>query len=100
MYTNIENRCDIAQNTLELRHVAPTAPDQLDCFPFKGKDPFILEECPHVYFIGNQPQFETRLVERSDGHTRIICLPEFSKTKQLVLLNMKSLNVYVVVLDQ
>lgn len=33
------------------------------CYPFYQKDPFILEECPHVYFSGNAPSFESKLVK-------------------------------------
>lgn len=35
----------------------------VDCYPFYEKDPFVLNEAPHVYFIGNQPQFDTKLIE-------------------------------------
>ena len=27
----------------------------LDCYPYQDKDPFIMDECPDVYFSGNQP---------------------------------------------
>lgn len=26
-------------------------------YPYYDKDPFILKECPHVYFVGNQPEY-------------------------------------------
>lgn len=32
------------------------------CYPFYQKDPFILEECPHVYFSGNAPTFQSKIV--------------------------------------
>lgn len=31
-------------------------------YPFPDADPFILRQRPDVYFIGNQPEFETALV--------------------------------------
>lgn len=34
----------------------------LVCYPFFDKDPFVLSEAPHVYFIGNQPKFETKIL--------------------------------------
>lgn len=33
------------------------------CYPFTDKDPFYVETCPHVYFVGNQDKFETRLIK-------------------------------------
>jgi len=33
------------------------------CYPFTDKDPFVLESCPHVYFVGNQDKYETRLID-------------------------------------
>lgn len=49
--------------TLRWRHLAPTAPDTLSCYPFASDDPFVLQECPHAYVVGNQPEFATRLLE-------------------------------------
>jgi hypothetical protein len=31
-------------------------------YPFPDADPFILHHRPDVYFLGNQPEFETALV--------------------------------------
>lgn len=33
------------------------------CYPFYQKDPFILEESPHVYFSGNAPTFGSKLIK-------------------------------------
>lgn len=44
-------------------HLAPTAPDTLRTYPFKESDPFIIEDIPHIYFIGNQPKFATTMIE-------------------------------------
>lgn len=33
------------------------------CYPFYQKDPFILEECPHVYFSGNAPNFQSKVIK-------------------------------------
>lgn len=33
------------------------------CYPFTDRDPFLIESCPHVYFIGNQDKFDTRLIK-------------------------------------
>lgn len=33
------------------------------CYPFIDSDPFILDRCPAVYFVGNQPAFATRVLQ-------------------------------------
>jgi DNA polymerase delta subunit 2 len=81
--------------TLMFNHMAPTGPDSLPTFPFKDKDPFVMEKTPHVYFAGNCDCFETKLLERQGMKTRLICVPSFSKTGQAVLLNLKSLDCIV-----
>ena len=52
----------MAEHCLRWRHLAPTAPDTLTCYPFHDRDPFILTATPHVFFVGNQPAFEARVV--------------------------------------
>jgi hypothetical protein len=39
-------------------------------YPFPDADPFILRQRPDVYFIGNQPEFETALVGGERGSAR------------------------------
>ncbi|KAG8962517.1 hypothetical protein FRC03_004155 [Tulasnella sp. 419] len=62
-YVEHEDRLALARSTLLWRHVAPTAPDTLWCYPFIQSDPFILTRSPHIYVIGNQPEFATDVVE-------------------------------------
>lgn len=33
------------------------------CYPFTDRDPFFIETCPHVYFVGNQDKYETSLIK-------------------------------------
>ncbi|KAG2422561.1 hypothetical protein HXX76_015941 [Chlamydomonas incerta] len=66
-YCGLRDRLDLMQRTLACRHLAPTAPDTLTCYPFTDDDPFILASTPHVYFVGNQPEFATRLVVLQHG---------------------------------
>ena len=35
----------------------------LGCYPFQDRDPFVLEETPHIFFAGNQPEYASRLVQ-------------------------------------
>ncbi|GHJ84295.1 hypothetical protein NliqN6_0697 [Naganishia liquefaciens] len=89
-YLPSDDRLSMARRTLEWRHIAPTAPDTLWCFPFADKDPFIIERRPHVYFVGNQPEFKTSLVGDSGGWTRIVLLPKFADTGIVTLVNVNS----------
>ncbi|CAN8007826.1 unnamed protein product, partial [Ixodes pacificus] len=59
-FSNIDDPLDVLEKTLQWRHMAPTAPDTLSCYPFLDKDPFIVDACPHLYFVGNQDSYATR----------------------------------------
>ena len=64
------------------------------CYPFQDKDQFVVEECPHVFFIGNQPRFDTAVIEGPAGQqVRIIALPKFKETGEVVLLDTATLDV-------
>ena len=64
------------------------------CYPFQSDEPFVLEESPHVFFIGNQPAFGTTLVSGpSDQSVRLIAVPSFKDTGQVVLVSTDTLEV-------
>ena len=66
----------------------------LGSYPFQENDPFILRDCPHVYFVGNQPDFRTKVIEGPAGQSvRIISVPKFKETGTLVLLDAETLDV-------
>ncbi|ORY90030.1 DNA polymerase alpha/epsilon subunit B-domain-containing protein [Syncephalastrum racemosum] len=91
-YVDGDDRLQMAERCLHWRHIAPSAPDTLWCYPFQDDDPFLLEECPHVYFIGNQPRFEQRLAEGPDGQkVRVVLVPSFSETGCLALVDLVTL---------
>ncbi|RXK39940.1 DNA polymerase delta subunit 2 [Tremella mesenterica] len=89
-YIPSSGRLGMAKRTLEWRHVAPTAPDTLWIYPFPDADPFVIHHRPDVYIIGCQPEFETVIVG-DDSPTRIILVPGFVKTGQVVLLCLETL---------
>lgn len=49
------------ERTLLWKHMCPTAPDTLPVHPYSEKDPFIINHCPDIYFVGNTAEFETKL---------------------------------------
>ena len=51
-------RLQLAIATLEARHLAPTAPDTLYCYPYFSSDPFVLAATPHMYFSGKRHRSE------------------------------------------
>ncbi|KAI8974388.1 DNA polymerase alpha/epsilon subunit B-domain-containing protein [Pilobolus umbonatus] len=92
-YVESDDRLKMAEATVHWRHMAPTAPDTLWCYPFQDRDPFVMDKCPHIYFIGNQPQFEDRLVKGPHGQEiRVVLVPSFAETGILVLINLNNLD--------
>ncbi|KAJ9659216.1 DNA polymerase delta small subunit Cdc1 [Coniosporium apollinis] len=93
-YVAGEDRLDMMEHLLRWRCNAPTAPDTLWCYPFQMQDPLLIKDCPHVYFVGNQPRFETRVIDGPAGQlVRIIAVPKFRETGVLVLVDAETLGV-------
>lgn len=109
-----ESVLDLLQLLVASRHLAPSCPDTLGCYPFREKDPFVLDEIPHVLFAGNQQQFGTRVVRvvslDVNGHSetkdigvetrapclvRLVSVPSFEKTGQAVFIDVDSLECFV-----
>lgn len=92
-----DSTLEILERTLFWRHMAPTAPDTAYCFPFSKRDPFVLDQCPDVYFAADQDNFDTRLFEGDGGQkVRLISVPNFEKTKMFVMVNLRTLECEVV----
>lgn len=53
-----------------------------------------MTECPHLYFVGCQPSFGTKVITGPDGQmVRLIAVPSFSSTRELVLVDTDTLDV-------
>jgi DNA polymerase delta subunit 2 len=92
-------RLTLAESTLRWRHMAPTAPDTLWCHPYFSDDPFIINETPDIYVIGDQPRFQTKVVVDEDDDkrkSRVILVPRFADTGVMVLVNLRTLDVRTV----
>ena len=95
-----EGRLEALEQCLKWRCIAPTAPDTLWCYPFQEKDQFVIEECPHVFFVGNQPKFETTMIDGPVGQqVCLITIPSFHETGQVVLLDTETLECELVKID-
>lgn len=91
-YSNLEDTLEILQRNLEWGHIAPTAPDTLSCYPFYGEDPFMLTDCPHIFFAGNQPEFKYKLYKSAGGQeVLLVSVPRFCQTATAVLVNLATL---------
>lgn len=50
-----------------------------------------------MFFVGNQPEFKTSLLKGEDGQqARVVLIPKFSKTGQIVVVDLDTLDVEVV----
>eukprot|EP00891_Asterochloris_glomerata_P002214 jgi/Astpho2/2214/e_gw1.00040.61.1_t len=93
-YSAMEDRLAIMQSVLQWGHLVPTAPDTLTCYPFQQDDPFILEQAPHVFYVGNQPEFSAKIFKGNAGQSvLLISVPRFADSGILVLLNVRTLAV-------
>ncbi|CAD6503270.1 BgTH12-02937 [Blumeria graminis f. sp. triticale] len=96
-YLVIGDRLEILEALCRWRCCAPTAPDTLSSYPFQDDDPFVLESCPHVFIVGSQPKFETTLIEGPEGQSvRLIAVPKFSETGEIVLVDTETLETSVI----
>lgn len=98
--TNHSETVDILDQTLTWRHIVPSAPDSVSSYPFSSRDPFVIEEMPHIYFAGNQKSFNMKLREKDASKTRIISVPSFKLTQTCILVNLKNLKCEVVAFDE
>ncbi|XP_072410142.1 DNA polymerase delta subunit 2 [Chiloscyllium punctatum] len=91
-YSSMEDHLEILEWTLRIGHMSPTSPDTLGCYPFYMNDPFIFEECPHVYFCGNAPSFQSKILKGVEGQrVLLVAVPEFSTTQKACLVNLRTL---------
>lgn len=132
-----DTRLEIMHQMLRWRCSAPTAPDTLcmlqyipplfllsvfyslpfintnpqekkGCYPFQSDEPFVINETPHLFFVGNQPSFSTTVVqgqgegEGQDGEppiVRLITIPRFKETGEVVLVDLDDLTVEILKFD-
>ncbi|KAL2268614.1 hypothetical protein VTJ83DRAFT_3460 [Remersonia thermophila] len=93
-YIDNDDRLGMMEAMCRWRCSAPTAPDTLWSYPFQDDEPFTMKECPHLYFVGCQPEFGTKVIEGPQGQmVRLILVPSFAATKEVVLVDTETLDV-------
>jgi DNA polymerase delta subunit 2 len=116
-YVEGNDRLGMMEAMCRWRCVAPTAPDTLckfhtpfppycltnfftGSYPFQDDDPFVMNSCPHLFFVGSQPKFDTAMIEGPEGQmVRLIAVPKFADTGELVLVDSETLEVERVVIS-
>lgn len=93
---SVDETLEVMARMLHWQHIAPTAPDTLYCYPFVDKDPFVLDETPHVLFAGNQVGAGWRDVDVGEHTVKVVAVPRFCETGQIVLLHVDTLEVSTV----
>ncbi|KAK0651846.1 DNA polymerase alpha/epsilon subunit B-domain-containing protein [Cercophora newfieldiana] len=93
-YVPDNDRLGLMEAMCRWRCSAPTAPDTLWAYPFQNDEPFVMKECPHLYFVGCQPEFGTRVIQGPDGQmVRLIAVPSFAATREVVLVDTETLDI-------
>ncbi|XP_072760075.1 DNA polymerase delta subunit 2 [Anoplolepis gracilipes] len=88
---------DWLERTLLWRHMCPTAPDTLPVHPYSVKDPFIINYCPDIYFVGNTDNVETKLWKGEENQViRLICIPKFSSTNLAIMVDIETLDTEII----
>lgn len=91
---------EIMESNIKWQNFAPTAPDTLYCYPYDNFDPFVLvEELPHVYFVGNQKKFDTKKLEYEGKTVRLISVPSFQESGEIILLDLNTLDTEIVKIE-
>lgn len=97
-YSELTDSLEILDKTLQWGHLAPTAPDTLGCYPYYDVDPFIITECPHIIFSGNQEKLQHKIHKGPDGQrVLVLTVPRFCTTGTVAIVNTRTLEAYPIV---
>lgn len=102
LFTKLEDSSPLGclKMLLETRHICPSAPDTLRCFPYRSVDPFVIEaNGPDVLFTGCQSKYQAELLYQDAAKfkttaVKLICVPTFAFTHSIVLLDLETLQSY------
>lgn len=51
---------------------------------------------PHVYFISNQSKYDTKLIKTDEKIIRLISVPTFTTSQEVVLVDLDSLDCHLI----
>ncbi|KAJ4302189.1 DNA polymerase delta small subunit Cdc1 [Collariella sp. IMI 366227] len=93
-YVDSDDKLGMMEAMCRWRCSAPTAPDTLWSYPFQDDEPFVMKDCPHLYFVGCQTEFGTRVIEGPQGQVvRLVLVPSFADTREVVIVDTETLEV-------
>ena len=82
--------------SLYYQNLAPTAAHTLNSYPFTKKDPLLMQATPDLYLCGNSESFSEYLLKVEDSVTKLLCVPKFSKTGEVIILDLSDYKAYKV----
>lgn len=95
-YDSVASRTEILKGFIKWQNLVPTAPDTLNIMPYdinEKQDPFVLKESyPKSLIVGNQPEF----INVKYNNVQLYGIPIFSKTQQIVELDLKTLDYQII----
>ncbi|CAI8499828.1 unnamed protein product [Hanseniaspora opuntiae] len=95
-YDSIDSRTQILKGFIKWQNLVPTAPDTLNIMPYdinEKQDLFVLKESyPKSLIVGNQPEF----INVEYNNVQLFGIPIFSKTHQIVELDLKTLDYEII----
>ena len=97
--TDLSSSLDASELMIRCSHYAPTSPDTLGCFPYKDKDPFIMDSLPHVLFTSNQEKFEQKTMTVDEKTVKLLAVPKFADSFSIVKLDLASLEAEEICFD-
>ncbi|KAF3502798.1 hypothetical protein F2Q69_00041663 [Brassica cretica] len=71
-YSKAKSKLDFVERTLRWRHLAPTAPNTLNRYPFTDGDSFVIETCPHVINITTVCELKFEKIPSSEFNSSFV----------------------------
>jgi DNA polymerase delta subunit 2 len=95
-YSSIEDPLESLEVIANSRHLAPTAPDTLACYPFTTVDPLMVDDeagsVARIIFAGNQSVTKSRMMNsENDDEVVVASVADFAVNPSLLLVNINDI---------